>query len=225
MKNKEAVIFDMDGVVINSEHFWKQAETEIFSSLGVQLSHSDRLLTQTMTTREVTNFWFAKYPWHNVTLEEAEQMVIRRVMDLIRTEDCIIENIRPFIEHLKAANYKIGLATNSPESFIAISLERAGINDLFDAISSSEHEKKGKPDPAVYLTTAKKLNVLPENCIVIEDSFNGMKAGKDAGMTVIAFTNGDDSLTFDIADYILHSYPDNADLQFVSATVKHQTNH
>lgn len=206
MKNKEAVIFDMDGVVINSEHFWLQAEIEIFSSLGVQLSPADHLLTQTMTTKEVTNFWFARYPWRNVTLEEAEQMVIKRVIELIRTEDCFIENVRPFIEHLKTLNYKIGLATNAPESFISISLERAGISDLFDAISSSEQEKQGKPNPAVYLTTAQKLNVSPDKCIVIEDSYHGMKAGKNAGMTVVAFTNGNESLNFDIADHMLHRY-------------------
>lgn len=206
MKNKEAVIFDMDGVVINSEHFWLQAENEIFSSLGVQLSPSDCLLTQTMTTKEVTDFWFAKYPWDTVSLEEVEQMVIRRVVELIRTEDCFIENVKPFIEHLKKLNYKIGLATNSPESFISISLERTGLIDLFDAISSSEHEKQAKPNPAVYLTTAKKLNLSPEKCIVIEDSYHGMQAGKNAGMTVVAFTNGNESLTFDIADHVLHRY-------------------
>lgn len=209
MKNKEAVIFDMDGVVINSEHFWLQAENEIFSSLGVKLSHSDCLLTKAMTTKEVTNFWFTKYPWNSFSLEEVEQMVIKRVVDLIRTEDCFIENVRPFIEHLKKLGLKIGLATNAPESFISISLERAGIIDLFDAISSSEHEKEGKPNPAVYLTTAKKLEVSPEKCIVIEDSYHGMQAGKNAGMTVVAFTNGDENLTFDIADHILHRYSTN----------------
>ncbi|WP_125721247.1 HAD family hydrolase [Flavobacterium ustbae] len=206
MKNKEAVIFDMDGVVINSEPFWLKAENEIFSSLGVKLSDSDCQLTKTMTTREVTNFWFAKYPWDNFSLEEVEQMVIRRVVELINTEDCFIENVRPFIEHLKKMNYKIGLATNAPESFISVSLERTGILDLFDAISSSEHEKQGKPNPAVYLTTAKKLNVLPEKCIVIEDSYHGMQAGKNAGMTVVAFTNGNENLSFDIADLVLHHY-------------------
>ena len=206
MKNKEAVIFDMDGVVINSEHFWYRAETEVFSSLGVQLSDTDRAQTQSMTTKEVTNFWFARYPWHKVSLEEAEQMVIQRVINLISTEDCFIENIRPFIKHLKTLNYKIGLATNAPEIFIAVSLKRAGIIDLFDAISSSEQEEQGKPNPAVYLTTAKKLNVSPEKCIAIEDSYHGMTAARNAGMTVVAFTNGNENLTFNMADHILHRY-------------------
>jgi len=206
MKDKQAVIFDMDGVVINSEHFWFQAETEIFSSLGVVLSEENCLQTRTMTTAEVTNFWFSKYPWKNVSLLEAEKMVVDRVIELIQTQNCFIENVRPFIEHLKAKNYKIGLATNSPESFISISLERVGISDLFDAITSAEHEKCGKPDPAVYLTAAKKLNVAPEKCIVIEDSYHGMQAGKSAGMTVVAFTNGNENLSFDIADHVIHHY-------------------
>jgi len=206
MKDKQAVIFDMDGVVINSEHFWLQAEIEIFSALGVILSEEDRQQTRTMTTAEVTNFWFTKYPWKNVSLFETEKMVIDRVIELIQTQNCFIENIRPFIQQLKSKNYKIGLATNSPESFISISLDRVGISDLFDAVASAEHEKQGKPDPAVYLTAAKKLNVTPDRCIVIEDSYHGMQAGKRAGMTVVAFTNGNENLSFDLADHVIHRY-------------------
>lgn len=205
LKHK-AVIFDMDGVVLDSEGFWAQAEYEVFTSLGVEMKDELRQLTRTMTTFDASKFWYEKNPWPHISIAEVEQRVVSRVVELIKTEDCKIANIRAFIEHLRSKGYKIGLATNSPESFIPLCLERAGIADLFDAVSSAEFEINGKPHPDVYLTTARKLNVQPDECIVIEDSYHGLMAGKRAGMTVIAFTNGDKSLYFDIADYTLHSY-------------------
>ncbi|BAV08363.1 sugar-phosphatase [Filimonas lacunae] len=205
--NKKAVIFDMDGVVIDSEGFWSTAEREVFTSLGVTMTEEDCQLTRTMTMTEASLFWFAKYPWAHVAVKEVEQMVIARVMELIKTTDCEIAYIREFIQHLKSKGFKIGLATNSPAFFIPLCLERAGIAHLFDVVSSAEQEANSKPHPDVYLTTARKLQVLPEECVVIEDSYHGIQAGKKAGMTVIGFSNGNSATAFDIADGMLHCYP------------------
>ncbi len=209
MAEKKAVIFDMDGVILDNEGFWAQAEAEVFGSLGVALNDALCKLTRTMTTTEAVQFWFDRYPWENISLTDTAKRVVNRVIELIQTEDCTIDNIRPFIENLRSTGYKIGLATNSPGYFIPICLERAGVADLFDAVSSAEDELQGKPDPAVYLTTAKKLGVPPQNCIVIEDSYHGMMAAKKAGMTVLAFTNNNDELRFDIADRVLQNYSEN----------------
>ncbi|WP_440134743.1 HAD family hydrolase [Chitinophaga sancti] len=205
-ENKKAVIFDMDGVVIDSERFWSIAEHEIFTSLGVKMTAENCRLTQKMTVTEASNFWFEICPWNKVSIQEAEQMVVNRVIELIKSCDCEIAHVREFIKHLKSRGCKIGLATNSPAYFIPICLERAGIADLFDAVASAEDEKNGKPHPDVYLTAARKLDVKPGECVVIEDSYHGILAGKKAGMTVIGFTNGNPEISFDIADYMLHSY-------------------
>lgn len=199
----------MDGVLIDSEKFWKQAEKEIFSSLGVKVSSKYSELTKSMTTSEVTQFWYEEYPWKTETLEDVEQMVISRVIQLIETVNCQITGIKPFIEKLKGNNYKIGLATNSPNRIIPTVLKKLDIIHLFDSVSSAEFEKKGKPDPAIYLNTAQKLNTEPSNCIVIEDSYNGMLSAKNAGMTVVAFTNGDKKINFGIEDYKIISFEDN----------------
>jgi sugar-phosphatase len=196
----------MDGVVIDSEGFWAVAEREVFTSLGVAMTDALCQQTKRMTVSEASQFWFAQCPWEHVTTQEAEQMVVNRVVELIRTQSCEIAHVREFIEYLKGRGCKIGLATNSPEFFIPVCLERAGIADLFDVVSSAENEANGKPHPDVYLTTARKLEVLPEECVVIEDSYHGLQAGKSAGMTVVGFTNGNSELQFDIADYMLHSY-------------------
>lgn len=203
---QKAVIFDMDGVIVDSEYLWKQAEQEVFSSLGVQLTDEYCTITQTMTTAEVTRFWFEKFPWNNTSHDIVEQMVISRVIQLINTENCAIDGIKKFIEKLKASNYKIGLATNSPHRIIPVVLQKTGIIHLFDTFSSAESELKGKPDPAVYLTTAAKLNVDARNCIAIEDSYSGMLAAKNAGMTVIAFTNGNPVMHTEIAAFTIHHF-------------------
>lgn len=206
LKIKKAVIFDMDGVIIDTEEIWQQAEKEIFTSFGVQVDEESTKLTKSMTTAEVTQFWFKKFPWQDKSLEEVELMVVSRVIELIQSEKCLIKGVKSFIEKLRSNNYKIGLATNSPYSIIPIVLEKLGIVHLFDTISSAEFEPKGKPDPAIYFTTAKKLKVAPEDCLVIEDSYSGMQAAKKAGMTVVAFTNGDQNINFEIADYSMESF-------------------
>ena len=205
---QKAVIFDMDGVLVDSEKLWKQAEKEVFSSLGVNVTDEDSEVTKSMTTTEVSEFWFNKFPWQSKSLETVEQMVVSRVMELITTEDCKINGIKEFIEKLKNNNYKIGLATNSPHKIIPTVLEKLEVTGLFDVISSAEFEENGKPDPAIYINTAAKLNVATKNCLVIEDSHSGMLAAKKAGMTVIAFTNGNPEANFDIADFTINQFDD-----------------
>lgn len=197
----KAVIFDMDGVIIDSEPFWQRAEFEIFSSLGVALEEEFTNLTKTMTTVEVTKFWYEKFPWQNKTLDEVEEMVITRVMELIEQVGGEIKGIESFIKKLKSNGFKIGLATNSPYKIIPVVLEKVGIAQYFDIIFSAEFVELGKPDPAIYLMTSKKLGINPENCIVIEDSYSGMLAAKKAGMKVVAFTNGNQDVNLSLADY------------------------
>jgi HAD superfamily hydrolase (TIGR01509 family) len=203
---KRAVIFDMDGVIVDSENFWTQAEYEVFSSLGAEINDDLTAQTRSMTTCEVTQFWYRKKPWENVTFKEVEQLVIDRVIELIQEQQCEINGIKSFIVKLKQKGYKIGLATNSPEKIIPYALEKSGIRTLFDVVSSAEFEKAGKPDPAVYLSAAKKLNIKPELCFAIEDSQSGILAAKKAGMTAIAFTNGNPNLVLTGADFTLTDF-------------------
>lgn len=196
----------MDGVLVDSEKFWKQAEYEVFTALGVNVTREGCLQTQSMTTKEVTRFWYEKFQWNNTPLNDVEQMVINRVIELIRKENCGTIGIKAFIESLNKQGYKIGLATNSPQNIIPVVLEKIGTTHLFDAVSSADSEVQGKPSPAIYLTTAKKLNVEPYECVAIEDSHSGMLAAIEAGMTVIAFTNENTEINFDIAHHKILSF-------------------
>ena len=206
LKNKKAVIFDMDGVLVESEAIWKQAEYEVFSSLGVSVTEENSSYTQSLTTKEVTAFWYQKFPWKETPLSEVEEMVVRRVMELILLKDCATLGISAFIKNLKERNFKIGLATNAPEKIIPVVLKKTGTESLFDSVSSADYEEKGKPHPAIYLNTAKKLKVMPEECAVIEDSETGMEAAKKAGMSVIAYTNGNNTVSLQWADYQIEGF-------------------
>ncbi len=196
----------MDGVLIDSEKFWTQAEYEVFSEVGVKVTEEQSAKTKSMTTSEVTKFWYQISPWENYALEVVEQMVISRVIELIQNTKCEIPGAKLFIEELARQDYKIGLATNSPNRIIPKVLNKLNADHLFHATSSSEFEEKGKPDPSIYLTTAEKLNVDPINCLVFEDSNTGITAAKKAGMTVVGFTNGNRETNLENADYIVDSF-------------------
>lgn len=206
MGNCKAVIFDMDGVLVDSEGYWKQAEFEVFTSLGVKVTKEHAMLTRSMTTLEVTKFWYKQFPWADVALEVVEQLVVSRVIALIEAEDCLIKGVKPFVEKLRDKNYKIGLATNSPRRIIPVVLKKLDASHLFDVTLSADSEIKGKPDPAIYLSAAKKLGTSPETCLVIEDSYSGMLAAKNAGMKVMAFTNGGVAKNAPLADFYINSF-------------------
>ncbi len=196
----------MDGVLVDSEGFWTQAEREIFEELGVILTPENTNKTKSMTADQVIQFWHNLFPWQNVSFEEVEQRVVDKVIHLIKSNDCIIPGIKSFIENLKNKGYTLGLATNSPFRVIPVVLEKTETSQFFDALSSAEFEINGKPHPDIYINIARKLEVNPENCIVIEDSYYGMQAAKAAGMEVRAFTAGNSDLKFDIADGYIHDF-------------------
>lgn len=203
----KTIIFDMDGVIIDSEGIWKRAEKEVFSSVGVKLSDDLCKITETMTTAEVTNFWFDKQPWKNKSLSEIEDGVIERVAQLIKEEGKAIGGIEEFVKSLKSKGYKIGLATNSPSILIPAVLGKLKLEKYFDATSSAEYELEGKPNPSVYLTVANKLNSKPENCVAVEDSSSGLLAAKKAGMKTIVISKDNlEGIDSKIADYRINNY-------------------
>lgn len=206
-KKITTVLFDMDGVLIDSEGFWQQAEEEVFTSMGATWDEAIAIQTQGKTTRAVTELWYNLYPWEGKSIEEVEQMVIDRVEELISAKGEIKEGVIQTLEFLKEKNVKIGLATNSPESLINAVLKRLSIGKYFQTIVSVEHVKEGKPAPDVYLRAAENLGSKPDECIVIEDSFTGATAGKNAKMTVIAIPDAAqyNQDRFDIADFKLKS--------------------
>ena len=181
----EAVIFDMDGVLIDSEPVWKDAMEEIFASVGCPLTREDFQLTVGLRLDEVIAYWFKISPWENELPEVVLQRIIDKMVELLSANGKPLVGVVETLEFLKQKGIKIGLATSSYEVLIKCVLETLNIEDFFDYTHSAEREAYGKPHPAVYLTTAEKLGVNPQHCLVIEDSINGVISGKAAKMKVV----------------------------------------
>ncbi|MHC5762383.1 hexitol phosphatase HxpB [Nostoc sp.] len=182
----EAVIFDMDGVLIDSEPFWQQAEIEVFATVGVQLTHELCYQTTGLRMETAVEHWFAKYPWTNKSKKEVELEVKYCVAELIAAHAEPLSGARELISDFAERGLKLGLCSSSPYFIIEAVLKKLGVRETFSVIVSTEDEPFGKPHPGAYLTTAEKLEVLPVQCLVLEDSLNGMISGKAARMKVIA---------------------------------------
>ena len=181
----EAVIFDMDGVLIDSEPLWKIAMEEVFSGLGSRLKKEDFQKTVGLRIDEVIHYWNIKENWGVRDESEVEEAIIVKMESLIAAQPAALEGVIDTLNYLKLRNIPIGLATSSSSRLIKVVLDKLEIKHLFNFVHSAEMEQFGKPHPAVYLSVAKKLAVLPEKCLVIEDSLNGIISAKAAKMTAV----------------------------------------
>ena len=181
-----AAIFDMDGLLIDSEPLWRDAERDVFATVGIDITDELAEATNALRTDAVTEHWFNYQPWIGPSLLDIENAVIDRVGELIRARGTMLPGVIETLDYFATRGYRLGLASNSPDVLIATATRKLGIHARFEVLSSSVHERLGKPDPAVYLTTAAKLGVQAAQCIVFEDSAIGVQAGKAAGMKTVA---------------------------------------
>ncbi|KZN55822.1 hexitol phosphatase HxpB [Pseudoalteromonas luteoviolacea] len=203
----EAVIFDMDGTLIDSEPMWKEAEKAVFSGLGVDVTEQLAQQSASMTTIEASAFWYSHNPWHGPSIEEVANRVVTRVGDLISKHGSALDGVHDTLALLEKNQVKIGLATNAPQRLIPIVLDKLGIAAYFSVCCSSDNELEGKPHPAIYLSAAKALDVCPSNCLAVEDSGTGVLAAKAANMRTLAVPHGNecDHQKFDLSDFKLRN--------------------
>ena len=203
----KAVIFDMDGLLIDSEPLWQESEIEVFGKVGLRLDHSMCLETMGMRVDSVVDYWHERHPWENVSKKEIETGIIDEVVERILQKATPKEGVASAISFMQGKGLRIALASSSSYRIIRAVLDKFDLKERFELIHSAEEEEYGKPHPAVYLTTARKLQMRPQECLAIEDSFNGVVAAKDAGMRCIAvpdaFTHTDPR--FELADIRLNS--------------------
>lgn len=180
------VIFDMDGLLIDSEPYWKMAEKEVFGKLGLSLT--DDLLRNVMGFRlsEVVQHWYHYQPWKEPNFEQTEKDVLDCVKHLIKQEADAMPGVYEILDYCKQNNLKIALASSSAMELIEVVIDKLNIRDYFDVLWSAQYEDYGKPHPAIFLSVAQKLNISPKDCIVFEDAINGVLAAKAARMYCIA---------------------------------------
>lgn len=182
----EAIIFDMDGLLIDSEPLWRIAETRAMNAIGVPMVEEDGFLTMGLRTDEVVEFWYARYPWQETSKREVEGAITGNVIALIQERGEALPGAIEAVAAARAAGFRVGLASSSAMEIIEAVLIRIGLRSEFDVLQSAEHEPYGKPHPAVYIECARQLGVAPDRCLALEDSPAGVLAAKAARMTCIA---------------------------------------
>lgn len=179
------VIFDMDGLLIDSEPLWKEAAEALFFTYGKQLTTEEYLSTTGLRTREFLEHWFRHFSLPETEIAPAETVIVNNVIKLVQQKGKPMPGIQYIFSFFLERNFKIGLASSSPLELINLVVELLGIKNHLQAISSAAVMAYGKPHPEVYLDCAQKLNAIPEECICFEDSFNGMIAAKAAKMKCV----------------------------------------
>jgi len=183
----DAVIFDLDGVLVDSEHVWDAVREELARERGGRWHDRAQADMMGMSSTE-----WSRYMHDVIGLPEPPQQidaeVVRRMRERYAQELPLVDGGVEAVRRL-AADFRLGLASSSNRPLIDAVLERAGIAGLFEATVSSEEVERGKPAPDVYLEAARRLGVAPERCVAIEDSANGIRSAKAAGMRVVAIPN------------------------------------
>lgn len=179
------VIFDMDGLLIDSEPLWTEAATEVFAYYGKKMSPADFASTTGLRTSEFVSWWLRDYKFDDTELEKAASQIVDLVVKKIKLKGMAMPGLEYIIEFFKRRNFKIGLATSSPLSVADTVINLLGIENYIDAKTSAEKMEHGKPHPQVYLECAAALNSSPLECVCFEDSVNGMIAAKAARMKCV----------------------------------------
>jgi HAD superfamily hydrolase (TIGR01509 family) len=202
----EAVVFDLDGVLLDSEQVWDEARERLAEERGGRWHARAQRDMMGMSSTE-----WSRYMHETIGLpeppEEINREVVERLAATYRENLPALAGAREAVERL-ATRWPLGLASSSNRELIDLSLELLGVKDLFAATVSSEEVAHGKPAPDVYLEAARRLNVAPAHAAAVEDSTNGILAAKAAGMRVLAIPNAHfppDPEALDQADVVLDS--------------------
>lgn len=181
-----AAIFDMDGLLIDSEPLWDQAELDVFASLGVDITRRHELPdTLGLRIDQTVRMWYEALPWSGPDQAEVTQRIIARALALVEETRPLLPGVEQALQLCQQQGLNIALASASPLLMLERVLEMFDLRKYFDAIASAEALPYSKPHPQVYLDAAAKLGVDPLNCVTLEDSYNGMIATKAARMRSI----------------------------------------
>ena len=183
----KAVIFDMDGVIVDSLMVHYSAYVDIFKRHGIEFDYDSYLSYTGTPSMEMLEHVFTKHGKKaDIKALSFEKFgVVEKNVDKVKP----VDGIHDLLKRLHQAKFKMAVATGAHRAFVDLVLKQVGIVDYFQAIVTLENVKKGKPDPEVFLIAANAIGVEPEDCIVLEDGKNGMVAAKKAGMRCIGLVD------------------------------------
>lgn len=209
LKEKKAVIFDLDGTLVDSMWVWDDIDIEYLGSLGYEVPQGLQREIEGMGFTEVAVLFKERFHIKE-TIEEIKEIWQNMAMDKYSHEVCLKPGVKEFLPYLREKGIVMGVASSNARELIEAVLKHHGILEYFQCIITACDVKKGKPEPDVYLEVAKQLGVLPKDCLVFEDIVPGIRAGLNAGMTTCtirdAYSLSQEEEKRREADYFIESY-------------------
>lgn len=184
------VIFDMDGLLIDSEPLWQQAGMETLEQFGIKITLEQYYKTTGLRTREWLEYWFTYYNADLDNIPSGMLTIENKAIENIQKHGIAFDGTLPVLAFCREKKFNIGLATSSPLRLVDVVVKKLGLEKYFDHYSSAEHLPLGKPHPQVYMNCALQLNASPLECLCFEDSFNGLIAAKAARMRCVVVPAG-----------------------------------
>jgi len=204
----KAIIFDLDGVLVDSGPLWNKVVEKVLGEVGVPFGKDAVKKTIGFRTDDIVGYWFLRYPWNGISTKDIETKIIKGVVECMKKEAKPIAGAVELIKFFAKKNLPMAIASSSQMEIIDAAVEKISIGKYIKVIHSAEYERFGKPHPGVYITASEKLGVKPESCLVFEDSLNGVLAAKAARMKCVAIPDKrikSDRNKFCIADLVIES--------------------
>lgn len=205
----EAVIFDLDGTLVDSMWMWKEIDIEFLGRYGYECPDDLQRSIEGMSFSETAVYFKERFTLP-LSLDEIKACWIRMSIDKYRNEVPLKTGVRDFLKFLKSRGIKTGIATSNGRDMVDAVLASLQVADYFELVATACEVAAGKPAPDIYLKVADELGVKPENCLVFEDIPAGILAGKRAGMKVCAvaddFSRGLTEEKKKMADFYIQDY-------------------
>lgn len=182
----QAALFDLDGLLVDSEPVWQAAEMEVFARHGLELTREQVASTKGMFVGEAVRHWYSRSPWPGATTDEVAGEIVDLVQSMLEGRAAPKPGAKAAVLEARRRGLKVAVASSSPLRIIEAVVAHLGMEGWFDVLHSGEQEPAGKPDPAIFLSAASLLDVEPGRCVVFEDSPAGVAAATSAGMGCVA---------------------------------------
>ncbi|MBU3840933.1 MAG: HAD family phosphatase [Candidatus Ruminococcus intestinipullorum] len=210
LTGKKAVIFDLDGTLIDSMWVWAELDRVYMKKYNLTPPSGFSKQLEGKSYTETAQFFLDVFPDLPCTLDEIKEEWLHMTKELYRTKVELKPGVREFLVDLKKRHILTGIATSNTRELVEITLRELGIINYFDVIRTACEVERGKPFPDVYLKVAEDLQVSPRECLVFEDVPKGIEAGKNAGMQVCAvedyFSKEERAKKKEQADFFIQTY-------------------
>lgn len=211
LHGKKALIFDMDGSLVDSMWVWKDIDVEYLSKFGYTIPNDLQKNIEGKSFTETAVYFKERFSIPD-SVEEIKADWRQMAWDMYRTRVMPKPGALALLDYCKCKGIKLGIATSNSREIVDMLLEERGLTNYFSCIMTSCEAKKGKPAPDIYLLTAEQLGVEPADCLVFEDIIYGIQAGKSAGMQVCAVEDEYSAYQWEekkaLADYYIHDFTD-----------------